>query len=224
MKNPLGARDSVFLARGPFTVFAAQDDTSLTRIQNPTVPHRRPGGFVESPAPSRFGVRVGSFELNVRSGELRSDEETTRLSEQPLKILLLLLERPSELVSRDEIRARLWPADTYVDFDTGLNSAVKRLREALGDSAERPRFIETLPRRGYRLIAPVEVLASAADIPVKGAMHRRRIILAAIAAAVLIGGGACRSAIWQTGTSQNPVDRGPADGKPQRGPRRGLFC
>ena len=92
----------------------------------------------------------------MHSGEVRTNGVTIRLSAQPLQILLLLLERPGELITRDEIRERLWPAGTFVDFDTGLNSGVKRLREALGDSAEHPQIIETLPRRGYRLIAAVE--------------------------------------------------------------------
>jgi DNA-binding winged helix-turn-helix (wHTH) protein/tetratricopeptide (TPR) repeat protein len=101
-------------------------------------------------------VRFASFEVDLRSGELRKRGVLVRLPAQPFQVLTILLERPGELISREDLRARLWPADTFVDFDRGLNKAVNRLREALGDSAESPRFIETLPKRGYRFIAPVE--------------------------------------------------------------------
>jgi TolB-like protein/DNA-binding winged helix-turn-helix (wHTH) protein/Tfp pilus assembly protein PilF len=98
-------------------------------------------------------VRFGAFELDVQSGELRKQGLRTRLTPQSFQVLLLLLERRGEVVTRDALRQKLWPADTFVDFDMGLSSAVKKLREALGDSAENPRFVETLPRRGYRFIA-----------------------------------------------------------------------
>ena len=101
-------------------------------------------------------VRFGLFELDARSGELRRSGVRVSLQDQPLKLLQCLLERPGELVTRDELRGRLWPGDTFVDFDQGVNAAVRRLREALSDSADAPRFIQTLPRRGYRFIAPVE--------------------------------------------------------------------
>src|SRR5499427_7277522 len=100
-------------------------------------------------------VRFGLFEANLESGELLRQGTKVRLQEQPFQILSLLLEKPGEVVTREELRARLWPADTFVDFDHGLNAAIKRLRDALGDSAENPRFIETLSRRGYRFIAPL---------------------------------------------------------------------
>ena len=100
-------------------------------------------------------VRFGAFELDVRTGELRKNGSQTSLPEQPFQVLKTLLERRGELVTRAELRHRLWSADTFVDFEHGLNAAVRRLRDALGDSAETPRFIETLPRRGYRFIAPV---------------------------------------------------------------------
>jgi Tol biopolymer transport system component/DNA-binding winged helix-turn-helix (wHTH) protein len=108
-----------------------------------------------SPQPRRV-VRFGVFELNLQSGELRRSGFRVNLQDQPLKILECLLERPGILVSREELRQRLWGDDTFVDFEHGVNAAVKRLREALGDSAERPRFVETLPKRGYRFIASVE--------------------------------------------------------------------
>jgi Tol biopolymer transport system component/DNA-binding winged helix-turn-helix (wHTH) protein len=101
-------------------------------------------------------VRFGLFELDARSGELRRSGVRVSLQDQPLKLLQCLLERPGEIVTRDELRGRLWPGDTFVDFDQGVNAAVRRLREALSDSADSPRFIQTLPRRGYRFIAPVE--------------------------------------------------------------------
>ena len=105
-----------------------------------------------SPSPVR---RFGAFEIDCRSGELRKHGLKIRLAEQPFRILLLLLDRRGEVVTRDEIRRALWPADTFVDFDAGLSSAVRKLRDALGDSAAQPLFIETVPRRGYRFIAPV---------------------------------------------------------------------
>ena len=100
-------------------------------------------------------LRFGSFEANVRAGELRKRGLKVKLQDQPFQILVMLLERPGELVTRQEIHQKLWPADTFVGFDHGLNNAINRLREALGDSAETPRFIETLPRKGYRFIALV---------------------------------------------------------------------
>lgn len=107
-------------------------------------------------------VRFGAFEADLRSGELRKDGTRIRLQEQPFQILQALLERPGEVVTREELRLKLWPADTYVDFDHGLNNAIKRLREALNDSAENPKFIETLSRRGYHFIGPHDILSSSA--------------------------------------------------------------
>src|SRR5947207_9432552 len=103
--------------------------------------------------PSRGAVRFGVFEADFRSGELRKQGARIKLQEQPFHVLQMLLEQPGEIVTREEPQKRIWPADTFVDFDQGLNNAIKRLREALGDSAETPRFIETIPRRGYRFIA-----------------------------------------------------------------------
>ena len=99
--------------------------------------------------------RFSVFELDLRSGELRKSGIRVSLQQQPFEVLLCLLERPGELIGRDELRQRLWPQDTFVDFEHGLNAAVKRLRDSLCDSADTPRFIETVPRRGYRFIAPV---------------------------------------------------------------------
>src|SRR3954464_13879308 len=100
-------------------------------------------------------LRFGPFEAEVQAGELRKRGLKVRLQDQPFQILVMLLERPGELVTRQEIHQNLWPADTFVDFDHGLNNAVNRLREALDDSPETPRFIETLPKKGYRFIGQV---------------------------------------------------------------------
>ncbi len=101
-------------------------------------------------------VPLRTIELDLKSGQLRSESGTHRLADQPLALLTALVERPGEMVSREELRLRLWPDGTFVDFDHGLNSAVSRLREELNDSANTPRFVETIPRRGYRLLVPVE--------------------------------------------------------------------
>lgn len=98
-------------------------------------------------------MRFGTFELDVRAGELRNRGAKIKLQEQPLQILEMLLAHPGQLVTREELRSRLWPSDSFVDFDHGLNKAIAKLREALDDSAESPRFVETIPRRGYRMIA-----------------------------------------------------------------------
>jgi TolB-like protein/DNA-binding winged helix-turn-helix (wHTH) protein/Tfp pilus assembly protein PilF len=100
-------------------------------------------------------VRFGVFEADLRTGDLRKQGAPVRLRGRPFDVLALLLERPGDLVTREELQSRLWPADTFVDFDHGLNTSVNRLREALGDSADNPRFVETVPRKGYRFIAPV---------------------------------------------------------------------
>jgi DNA-binding winged helix-turn-helix (wHTH) protein/Tol biopolymer transport system component len=100
-------------------------------------------------------IRFGCFELDAQSGELRRNGKKIKLQEQPFQVLTILLERPGEVLTREELTKRLWPDETYVDFERGLNKAVTRLRDALGDSAENPRYIETLPRRGYRFIAPI---------------------------------------------------------------------
>src|SRR5258708_34222366 len=101
-------------------------------------------------------LRFGVFEFDFRSGELRKHGVRIKLQEQPCQILAILLEHRGEMVTREELQHRLWPSDTYVDFDHSLNTAVMRLREALNDSSENPRFIETLPRRGYRFVVPLE--------------------------------------------------------------------
>jgi eukaryotic-like serine/threonine-protein kinase len=144
-----------------------------------------------SPAVLRFGM----FEVNVRSGQLRKQGVRVKVQEQPFHVLTILLQRHGEVVTRDELRNQNWPADTFVDFDNSLNTAINKLREALGDSADNPRFIETLPRRGYRFIAPVTgdgtttVTVTGVSAPL-GLSSRKMVAAAAIAvfAAGIAGG------------------------------------
>ncbi|PYV84874.1 MAG: hypothetical protein DMG93_03295, partial [Acidobacteria bacterium] len=112
-------------------------------------------------------VRFGHFEVDECTGELCKDGIKVRLQEQPLQILQILLEHSGEVVTREELRKRVWPCDTFVDFDHGINNAIKRLREALGDTAETPRFVETFPRRGYRFIASLEAARPVASSPIQ---------------------------------------------------------
>src|SRR6266478_2526840 len=112
--------------------------------------------MAESLSSSQQILRFGTFEVNPRSGELRKSGVRIKLHGQPFEVLAMLLERPGQVVTREELRLRLWPTDTFVNFDHGVNTAINKVREALGDSADNPRFVETLPRRGYRLLAGVE--------------------------------------------------------------------
>lgn len=114
--------------------------------------------------PSRETVRFSVFELDARSGELRKQGVKIKLQDQPLQILQILLEHPGEVITREQLQKRIWPSDTFVDFDHGLYNAVKKLREALGDVAATPRFVETLPKRGYRFIGTVNGAAAAGPI------------------------------------------------------------
>jgi Tol biopolymer transport system component/DNA-binding winged helix-turn-helix (wHTH) protein len=157
------------------------------------------------PLPAPRALRFGPFEFDPKSGQLRSESSTHCLADQPLALLNALLERPGEMVSREELRHRLWPDGTFVDFEHGLNSAVSRLREALNDSANAPRFVETIPRRGYRLLVPVEAEGQAVGevAPIEPApaeagdsepelaprLHRRTVAWIAIAAAGLLVAG-----------------------------------
>jgi TolB-like protein/DNA-binding winged helix-turn-helix (wHTH) protein/Flp pilus assembly protein TadD len=110
---------------------------------------------METPTSSTRRIRTGLFEVDFGSGEVYREGRKVALQEQPFRVLAVLLERPGEVVTREDLQARLWPADTYVGFDEGLNTAIRKLRVAFGDSAENPRFIETISRRGYRFVAPV---------------------------------------------------------------------
>jgi DNA-binding winged helix-turn-helix (wHTH) protein/tetratricopeptide (TPR) repeat protein len=139
-----------------------------------------------SPAILRFGL----FEVDVRAGELRKQGVRIKLQEQPFHVLTVLLQRPSEVVTREELRSQNWPADTFVDFDNSLNTSINKLREALGDSAENPRFIETMPRRGYRFIAPVTGVDGTTKGTAAGtsARPRSRKIIVRVAVVVLAAG------------------------------------
>jgi len=136
---------------------------------------------VETPSP--VVLRFGAFELDLRAGELHKKGLRVKLQEQPFRVLTLLIQRPGELVTREEFRSQIWPADTFVDFDNSLNTSINKLRETLGDSAESPHFIETLPRRGYRFIAPV----SSSDR--KAPTQAWKIVVAVVAVAALVAGG-----------------------------------
>ncbi len=122
-----------------------------------------PPAPLEEPTDHARIVRFEVFEVALRSGGLRKQGLKVKLQEQPFQILTMLLERPGEVVSRDELCKKLWPEDTFVDFDNSLNTGINKIREALGDFADNPRFVETLPRRGYRFIYPVAATSSSPD-------------------------------------------------------------
>src|ERR1700720_1433898 len=141
--------------RGIFSCDWQRQHGEQTRISE------EPQEVPESSSQNRL-FRFGTYELDAATGELRKDGKIRpRLQGQPFEILLHLLDHPAEVVTREELRQRLWPADTFVDYDHSLNTAVNKLREALNDSAENPRFIQTIPRRGYRFVAPVEKIEAA---------------------------------------------------------------
>jgi TolB-like protein/DNA-binding winged helix-turn-helix (wHTH) protein/tetratricopeptide (TPR) repeat protein len=142
-------------------------------------------------------LRFGAFEIDLQSGELRKNGMRLRLSGQPFQVLAVLIERAGEVVTREELRSKLWPADTFVDFDHGLNNAVARIREVLDDSSDTPRYVETIPRRGYRFIAPLAHVRPAARAGASGlsvlpiekrfASTRLRVLLGGVAVLGLIG-------------------------------------
>lgn len=163
---------------------------------------------VSSPSPTSV-VRFGVFELDVSAARLLKNGRLVRLKPQPFKLLELLISRAGDVVTREEIREELWGSDTFVDFEQGVNSAVKQVREALGEDADRPLYLETVPKRGYRFIAPVDIPQGI--VPPKGTdlnLHkalwlniaelrlaeqrrrerRRTLVFAAIAGAVLVAG------------------------------------
>jgi len=174
-------------------------------------------------------LRFGIYEIDLEAGELRKGGRKVSLQEQPFQVLVLLLTNHGRLVAREELQRRLWPADTFVDFDLGLNTAIKKIRTALGDSAENPRFIETLPRRGYRFICPVEEISSALNqaqpaIPTLGQtapaasaarVSYKKLLLALGLAGVLMAGGIV--SLHRTGAPRTRAelerlgDRGTAD-------------
>jgi Tol biopolymer transport system component/DNA-binding winged helix-turn-helix (wHTH) protein len=143
-------------------------------------------------------IRFGVFEADFQAGELRKSGVKIKLQEQPFQILALLLEHPGQVVTREELQQRLWPADTFVEFDNGLNTAIKKLREALGDSADNARFVETLPRRGYRLVVPVtgsDLPSGKLSAPADAYKSRRTFWYFSIAALALVGIGSL--AFWK---------------------------
>jgi DNA-binding winged helix-turn-helix (wHTH) protein/TolB-like protein len=160
-----------------------------------------------SPADSHR-VRFDRFELDVSAGELFDQGRRVRLQEQPRQVLQALLARPGEVVTREELRERLWKTDTFVDFEHGLNTAIKKVRQALGDSAETPRFVETLARRGYRFVAPVSPPipepAAAPPVPIRAAEEHRHVRWAAALFLLVL----VTAAIW--------VARSPRDGQAGR--------
>ncbi len=113
------------------------------------------GGCGVAVSPTQEMVRFGLFELDLKAAQLTKNGIKIRLPQQPLQLLSVLLESPGEIVTREQLRQRLWPSDVFIDFDHGLNKSIQKLRDALGDSADSPRYIETIPRVGYRFIAPV---------------------------------------------------------------------
>lgn len=157
-------------------------------------------------------ARFGVFELDLAAGELRKNGAKLRLQEQPFQVLALLLERAGDVVTREELRQKLWPADTFVDFDHSLNTAVNKLREVLGDSASSPRYIETLARRGYRFIAPVQNSAAT------GSLEKGLVGTAALG---------CRTERSSEAEAQNSPNALHPDLEvpiPRRGLTRGLFA
>jgi Tol biopolymer transport system component/DNA-binding winged helix-turn-helix (wHTH) protein len=146
-------------------------------------------------------VRFGVYEVDPRAGELRRNGVKIKIQEQPYQVLALLLERPGEVVTREELKRRLWPADTFVDFDHSLNAAIKRLRDVLRDSADNPRFVETLARRGYRFLAPVtgSLAAPVPAIAVVPAATSRNTKQARWIAAIVVLAGACISVGFHIG-------------------------
>ena len=134
-------------------------------------------------------LQFGIFEVDLLAGELRRNGSKVKLQGQPFQILTMLLERPGEVVTREELQKKLWPADIFVDFDHSLNAAIRRLRDALGDSAENPRFVETVARRGYRFLAPVNGTATTVPHhPVPQATPRpKRLHISAVLVVLLAG-------------------------------------
>ena len=128
------------------------------------VPQITTGGAVIRPSNER--VRFGSFELDLRAGELRKGGVKIKLHGQPLDVLAMLLQEPGQMVTREELQRKLWAADTFVDFEHGLNKAINKLREALGESADTPVFIETIARRGYRFIGPIDAAAAPGNVEI----------------------------------------------------------
>ncbi len=204
---------------------AVSSSRKLTLVAQPAAPGR---------------VRFGPFELDLGTGELRRNGEAVHLQQQPARVLALLVRQPGRLVTREELRRHLWGDDVFVDFQRGLNFCVMQIRDALGDDAETPRFVETLPRRGYRFIAPAEAVEPAGPPENEGPAAparprqpawRRHALRAALLAALAVALGtagwtpAGRDGAGETAAGPAPVTRiavlpfepiGPADGPPDR--------
>src|SRR6201981_1781477 len=144
-------------------------------------------------------LSFGAFQVDLRAGELRKQGKRIKLQEQPLLVLKVLLGRPGEIVTREELRSQIWSADTFVDFDNSLNTAINKLREALGDSADNPRFIETLPRRGYRFLVPVTSAdgnkSSAVSPDIRSNTRLWKIALTVV---VVLGLGVAGGLVWHS--------------------------
>jgi len=167
-------------------------------------------------APATRVLRFDTFELDLRAGELRKRGVKLRLQGQPLQLLRILLQGAGNLVTREELRSQLWPADTFVDFDHSLHNAIGRIRETLGDSAETPRYIETLPRRGYRFIAPVEQVQALRTSEANGNKTREALAVApqsktraATLALTLLVLAASGSAFWLVRAVSRPTSAAP---------------
>ena len=156
-------------------------------------------------------LRFATFEVDLRAGELRKQGKRIKVQEQPFHVLTFLLQRPGEVVTREELRNQNWPPDTFVDFDNSLNTAINKLREALGDSADNPRFIETLPRRGYRFIAPVirtDGMRSGAAIGVGAAGRQRSLKMVVMAAlVVLLAAGTAGGLLWHSRQARHLTEK-----------------
>jgi DNA-binding winged helix-turn-helix (wHTH) protein len=164
----------------------------------------------ETPAESESSVHFGEFKLDLRTRELRSNGNKSYLQEQPFQVLAILLARPGQLITREELMKQLWPSDTFVDFDRSLNKAVNRLREALDDSAEQPRFIETVPRRGYRFIGPVAPSPEPAGEDARllvGKQHGLQWKLLVPATVLLIAALAGGGLYWRSRTVHRPTGK-----------------
>jgi DNA-binding winged helix-turn-helix (wHTH) protein/Tol biopolymer transport system component len=156
------------------------------------------GVQVQSTSASGSVIRFGVYEVDLQRCELRKQGLKLRLQGQPFQVLSILLKHPGELVTREDLRVAVWPLDTFVDFDHALNTAVKKVRAALGDDADNPRFVETVPRRGYRFIAPIEraVVAVAPAAPVRAVPYRTLAIIGVVAIVLAVLGLAWRVGPW----------------------------
>jgi TolB-like protein/DNA-binding winged helix-turn-helix (wHTH) protein/Tfp pilus assembly protein PilF len=168
---------------------------------------------METPASSSRRVYTGLFEIDFGSGEVHKEGRKVPVQEQPFRVLAILLERPGEVVTREQLQAKLWPADTYVGFDEGLNTAIRKLRVAFGDSAENPRFIETVSRRGYRFVAPIREAVAVTPEPMESVAApdapaevqygrpwriRRPVLVLSAAALLVILAGVAYLARWRS--------------------------